>query len=1078
MRNNFTISKCSLALTACFVLFSVIGANATAVKGEPLFGHGSKKSGIGVYANPAHPEFSVSAVSGLSGKLFADITVSGKVTDENGVGLPGVTVVVKGTTKGMSTDVDGNFTIVAPEDGTLVFSFVGYQPQEVPINGRATLTVSLKPDSKALEEVVVVGYGTQKRQTVTGAVSDIQSEDITRTTAVTTSGALVGKVPGITARQADARPGASTALQIRNMGTPLYVIDGIPSDEGSFNNLGINDIESISLLKDASASIYGLRASNGVVLVTTKKGKAGEKTRINLSGYYGLQNFTRYPKPANAYQYVRGLIESDQNRGFATGWTPEQLESWRVGTEPGYQSFDYYDFVIKPNVPQSYINANASGGSENIRYYLSVGHLNQEAMIEDFNFNRTNIQANIEAGLGKGLKVGAQISGRIEDRHQTGVPGMDDYFNPFLSIFTMWPTERPYANDNPNYINGEVHNVNVNPATYDENIAGYVDETWRAFRGNFFGEYDFGFGLTARATYSYTYTLGNFEGFEYTYDAYRYVPQTDSYEVWGGNPNPWRQKRRSTITENVGQIQLNYKKTIGDHNIAGLLGYEIQDREDTFLQIASNPPNNYIPQISFNDQIGLEDTWGVVARAGYIGRVNYNYKEKYLVEVLGRYDGSSLYATDKRWGFFPGVSLGWRIAEEPFMQEIAGNWLTDLKLRASYGETGLEQGINAFDYLSGTTFGVGSAVFNGNLISGVQPRGLPVTNLSWVTSISKNVGFDIGLLSNKITAQFDVFERKRSGWPAPRYDVLLPSEVGYGLPNENLNSDAHRGIEGAIIHRNSIGQVGYSIGVNATLARLFHLNTYKPRFGNSWNEYRSSIEDRWASINWGYEHIGQFQSQEEIDNYPVNIDGQGNRTLLPGDLIYKDVNDDGIINGMDERPIGYAQGALPYFAYGINGSVSYKNFTLQFDLTGAGMQSYLREWELRYPFQNNGNSPDYMLEDRWHREDPFDNTSAWVPGTYPALRKDFNNHSNYRHSTFWLTNVRYLRLRNLELGYNFPEALISKFGMSALRVYANGSNLFSLDNTKEFGIDPEVSSGNGLVYPQQRVYNFGFNLSF
>ncbi len=994
-----------------------------------------------------------------------------------------VSVSVKGTTVGTSTDINGNYSLQVPDrNSTLVFSYIGYLTQEVPIDNRSTINVTLATDTKTIDEVVVVGYGTQSKETLTGAVSNIKSEDITRTTSVTTSGALVGKVAGLNARQADARPGSGTTLQIRNMGTPLYVIDGIPSDEGSFNNLGINDIESISLLKDASASIYGLRAANGVVLVTTKKGRA-DKISINLSGYYGLQNFTRYPKPANAYQYVRGLAESDQNRGIATTWTPALLEKWRQGTEPGFQSFDYYDFVIKPNVPQSYLNASASGGSDKMKYYFSVGHLNQDAMIEDFNFNRSNIQANLEAGLAKGLKVGTQISARIEDRHQTGVPGLDDYFNPFLSIFTMWPTERPYANDNPNYINGAVHNVNVNPATYKEDITGYVDDTWKSFRGNLFAEYDFGFGLSARGTYSYTYTTNIFEGFEYTYDAYRYVPETNSFETFGGNPNPWRNKRRTDINERVAQLQLNYTKQFGNHNIAALLGYERSDREETFLQIATNPPNNYIPLQRFENQIGLADTWNIQARAGYIGRINYNYKEKYLLEVLGRYDGSFLFPKDNRYGFFPGVTAGWRISEEPFLKDKAGDWLSELKLRASYGETGSDVINNAFivspfSYLGGTTYGNGSAVLDGVLITGSRPRGIPITNLSWVTNKAKNIGIDLGFLNNKITAQFDVFERKRTGLPASRYDVLLPSEVGYGLPAENLNSDAIRGLEGMVMYRNSIGEFSYSIGGNATFARLRNLETYKPRFGNSYGEYRSSIEDRWASVNWGYEYIGQFQSQEEIDNYTVDIDGRGNTTLLPGDLIYKDVNNDGIINDLDVRPIGYAQGATPYFSYGINGSVSWRNFSLAFDFAGASNQSYTREWELRFPFQNNGNSPAFMLEDRWHREDPFDPNSAWVAGKYPAIRKDDNGHSNYRHSTFWLTNVRYIRLRNLELGYNFPSALINKLGISALRIYANGSNLFSIDNLKDYEIDPEIGSGNGLVYPQQRVYNFGFNLSF
>jgi hypothetical protein len=283
-------------------------------------------------------------------------------------------------------------------------------------------------------------------------------------------------------------------------------------------------------------------------------------------------------------------------------------------------------------------------------------------------------------------------------------------------------------------------------------------------------------------------------------------------------------------------------------------------------------------------------------------------------------------------------------------------------------------------------------------------------------------------------------------------------------------------MEGAITYRGKAGELAYTLGVNGTISRRRDLEQYKPRFGNSWNEYRNSFTDRWSNINWGYQVAGQFQSQEEIETYPVDNDGQGNRTQLPGDLIFKDVNGDKIINDLDQRPIGYAEGANPYLSYGINTSFAYKGVSLFIDFSGASMQSFLRDWELRYPFQNNGTSPNYMFEDRWHRADPFNNDSPWVPGTYPAIRKDNGGHANFRRSDYWVTNVRYIRLRNLELGYTLPQNLMSKIGISSARVYANASNLFSLDNTKDFGVDPEISSANGLVYPQQRLFNFGFVL--
>lgn len=1019
----------------------------------------------------------------------------GYVVDSSGHPLANALIQVKESNRSAFSNDSGRFTVTAVAGQTLQVSLTGFLTAETELTSSdAEVNIKLFLKTLDLEDVIVVGYGTQKRAAVTGAVSTIKGDALMRTPSSTISAALVGKVPGISARAADARPGKGTSISIRNLGDPLFVIDGIPyggntgtdafgqtsgSGQDVFNQLGPDDIESISILKDASASIYGLRASNGVVLVTTKKGKSGDKAQINMTGYYGLQNFTRYPKPATAAEYVRGLVESEQNKGNDPSllYTKDEYAKWQAGTEKGYKSYDYYDMIIRPNVPQYFGSISASGGSQKTTYYMSLSHLSQDATIKGFKFERTNLQSNIESTIANGLKVGMQISGRIEKRHNVGVPGLDDYFNPFLSILSMWPTESPYANDNPDYIN-QTHNVNVNPATYKEEITGYTDDIWRAINVNSYAQYNFKFGLQLKGTYSYNYMNEDFDGFEYTWDAYKYNSNTDAYETEPGfgNQNPWREKHKRNVVQRYMQLQINYNKTLGSHNFSALAGYERSDYDNSYLVIHSIPSNNYIPLMSFSEQDYLGDTWSVEARAGYIGKFNYNYKQKYLVEFLGRYDGSYLYASNRRWGFFPGVSLGWRISQESFLKDKFSA-LTDLKIRASYGETGSELGINPFGYLDGYTYPIGSAVLDGNYVIGSQWRGLAVTNLSWVVNKTSNIGVDFNLWNGSLTGQFDVFERRRSGLPLAKYDVLLPSEVGYSLPNENLGSDATRGFDGMVTYNNSVGKVDYSIGMNATYGRIKTINTYKPRFGNSWEEYRNSIEHRWLNTTWGYQVSGRFQSEEDISTYAIDNDGQGNRTELPGDFKYKDVNGDGIINGMDQRPIGYAQGALPYLSFGINGSLAYAGFSLKFDFAGATMQTFMRDWELRYPFQNNGNSPSYMLTDRWHREDPYDPNSKWIPGLYPAIRKDNTTHVNYANNDFWITNVKYIRLKNLELGYNFPMKMIQKWGLSAFRIYVNGTNLFSFDNVGKYGIDPEIGSTNGLVYPQQRLYNFGFNLS-
>jgi len=1026
-------------------------------------------------------------------------TFNGIVTDSAHNPIPGATIAVKNGNKGVVTKPDGTFSLSAIPGSVVTVSIIGYQTREVTLSGNSRIQISMTSLASNLTDIVVVGYGVQRKASVTGAVSTLKSDDLVRTPATTTSSALVGKMPGITARAADSRPGNGTSIQIRNLGNPLFVIDGVPytgsttttafgyttgSGQDIFNNLGLDDIENITILKDASASIYGLRASNGVVLVTTKKGRKNDQPNINMSAYYGFQNFTRYPHPANAGQYVRALVESEQNLGRDPSllYTKDELAKWEAGKEKGYKSYDYYKEVLRPNVPQYYLSANASGGGPRNSYYMSVSRLKQEAVIKDYNYERTNLQANLESSLAKGLKVGTQISGRLEKRHNVGVPGLDDFFNPFLSIFSMWPTESPYANDNPKYIN-QTHNVNVNPATYKDDITGYVDEWWRGMNVNLNAQYDFDFGLTVKGIYSYNYMNEEFDGFEYTWDAYKYDATNDSYytEAGFGNQNPWRERHKRNVISRYAQFQLSYNRKFGDHNISAVGAYELSDYDNSYYVVHTIPTNNYVPTQYLVEEDYLSDEWSLEARAGYIGRINYDYKSKYLVEVLGRYDGSYIYAQGHRWGFFPGISLGWRVTQESFLKK---DWLNDLKLRVSYGETGSEIGFSdgsaptSFGYLAGYNFNQGGSVLNSSYVIGLRPRGLPVTELSWVKNRTWNAGFDFTVLNNKMNGQFDVFERRRTGLPAARYDVLLPSEVGYTLPNANLNADATRGIEGMVTYMGQRGKVNYSIGVNATFARLRSLHTYKPRFGNGWDEYRNSIENRWANETWGYHVTGRFNSEDEIKNYGIDNDGQGNRTELPGDFKYEDVNGDKIINGMDQRPIGYAQGAQPYMSFGLNASIGYKGFTLRMDLAGAAMQSFLRDWELRYPFQNNGSSPAYMLANRWHRTDPYDNSSAWVSGKYPAIRKDNTTHVNYQVNDFWITNVHYLRLKNLELAYNFSKTLVKKMGLSALRVYVNGTNLFSFDNVKEFEIDPEISSSNGLVYPQQRLYNFGFNVSF
>ena len=1030
----------------------------------------------------------------MSVVAFAQNQIKGHVADAAGDPIIGANVTVKGTTTGTITDIDGNFVLeVGSTDGTLVVSFIGYKSVEAKMNGTSPINVVLQEDTETLDEVVVVGYGTQNRKSLTGAISDVKSESLTRSVSTTTAGALTGKIAGISTRAKDARPGKGINLEIRNMGTPLFVIDGIPyggntssdwlvnsevSGNDVFNSLNIEDIESITVLKDASAAIYGLRASNGVVLVTTKKGKKNEKVSINVNGYYGWQNLTRFPELANAEQYTRGLAEAAQNRGEDPNsvYTKEELAKWAAGTEKGYKSYDYYDMIMRKNVPQYHINASVTGGSERTNYYLSIAHTNQEAMMPDFNYQRTNFQLNLDTKITNRFTIGAQVSGRYEKTNDVGLPGGDGYYSSILAIFRMRPIDSPYANDNPNYIrNIDSYRNGYNPAAFRRDIAGYKDSMTRYANINAYAQYDFGFGLTAKATFSYGYTNSRFDGYQYAYQIYTYDEASDTYN--GTNAvGRWRLQIDRSVPTRYMQLQLNYNKQIKNHNISAVLGYEASDYDWSKKTYGTEPSTDYLPLLQMDEINSFGDEWSYEARAGWLARVNYDYAHKYLIELLARYDGSYLYAPSKRWGFFPGVSVGWRISEEKFFSPLK-SVVDDLKIRASIGQTGTESGVSMFGYMSGYNWNQGSAVLDGEYVTGLNQRGLPVTNLSWTKNTTKNIGFDLTMFGSRLTVSADAFRKDITGVPAARYDVLLPSEVGYSLPNENLNKQAYIGAEAMATWTDHIGEFNYRVSGNITFSRYRSIETYKPRFSNSWDEYRNSAEDRWGGIYWGYQVIGQFQSEEEIKNYPVNLDGQGNTTLLPGDLIYKDVNNDGVINSMDERPIGFPENWAPILSFGGNIGLEWKGIDLNIDLSGGAMQGWRQNYELANAYHNGGNSPAYLLEDRWHRLDLYDPESEWVPGRYPAIRNGEFAYNN-KNSDFWLHNVHYLRISNLEIGYSLPMWMLKPIHAQKVRVYGSVSNLCSFDNVHQFGIDPEITAAAAVVYPQQRTFLVGFNVTF
>jgi len=1022
-------------------------------------------------------------------------SITGTVRDAEGktpIGSATVKALVSQRTT--SSSVDGTFSIeVAAGGDSLLVSYLGYNQAVIRVGNASTVSVDLTTSSESLQEVIVTGFGmAQKKETLTGAIASIGAEDISRSLSSTTSGALVGKLAGVNFRQTDGRPGASTQLRIRNMGDPLYVIDGVQKDAGQFNNLDFNDIESISVLKDASAAIYGVRAANGVVVVTTKKGKRNTKNTISLTSNYGFQNLSTFPQPADAVTFVKSYIQSETVQGVGDyRYSPEDLAKWQQGTEKGYVPFDWYDYIWETS-PQVYLNANVSGGSEKINYYFSVGHLNQQDVIANYGgFKRTNVQMNINAQISERFKVGASYNARLEARRNPGVPGGDDLWLPRFATFRNLPTVRPFANDNPLYPQLTSTDPGTNFAWLNYDLAGERTEAWRVSQLNFDAEYDIIDGLKAKALVGYYFANQRMDNQEYTYKLYKYNEAEDTYEVDFENTNPWRERTMGHVEEMTSNIQLNYNKAFGAHNLSVIGGVETILRKDPSTWVHSIPTANALHLIDYETMDTYDDRGdNPQARIGYIGKINYDYNGKYLLELLGRYDGSWKFPPNDRWGFFPAASAGWRISQESFWQDSKiGNVVNDLKIRGSYGLVGDDNtaGYNPFDYMAGYNYkryrnangdwvNVASSVIDGTYIIGTQPRGLPVTTLSWLRAEMANVGFDAAFLRNRLTTTVEFFQRKRTGLPAARYDVLVPTEAGFALPNENLNSDMIRGYEAMVRWSDQTNDFSYSLGGNVTFARFFDWDRYKPRFSNSWDEYRNSLVQRYGYLNWGLQADGQFQSWEEITNWPIDNDRQGNRTLRPGDVKYKDLNGDRVINDLDLRPIGYRQDATPALNFGLNFAFAYKGFDLALDFSGGGMYTFYKEWEMRTPFQNGGNIPQYYADDAWKLSDIWDANSDLIPGKYPMLLIGNGDHSNYWNSDFWKQKIRYIKLRNLDFGYSLPKRILEPLSITGVRVYFSGQNLFTLTNL--IGIDPEMQDTNGLGYPTMRIMNFGINVRF
>ncbi|MDF7816894.1 TonB-dependent receptor [Runella sp. MFBS21] len=1025
--------------------------------------------------------------------------VKGKVADEQGQGLPGVSVLVKGTTLGTVTDNEGNYTLNFTNDNAiLVFSFIGYLPQEVPVNGRNSINVTLMVDVKALNEVVVVGYGVQKKETVTGSVVSVKGGDLVKSPAVNLSQSLAGRLPGVVATNRSGEPGYDGAgIRIRGSNTlgnndALIVIDGIPGRAGGLDRLNPADIETISVLKDASAAIYGARAANGVILITTKRGKSG-KPELSYSFNQGWAQPTQLPKLANAAQYTEMLNDLDIYGLPASEWAaataaykstgvyttaagaqrkapfqPEDFQKYRDGSDPwGHPDTDWYGSTLKTWSPQTRHNVQLNGGSENVKYLASLGYQNQDGnyINSATGYKQYDFRINLDAKVNKYINLNMGVTGRQESRFFP-TKGAGAIFRMLMRGKPQQPAYWPDGRPGPDIENGE------NPVVITTNATGYDKDKRNYLQTN--GQLDIKIpgveGLKFTGTASIDILSRNMRRWETPWTLYE---RGTGFEADGVTPKLIASKRgpaepRLTLT-NENQLNillggiLTYERTFGAHGLTFLAGTNKEtiqgDNFNAFRRYFISPA---LDQIFAGGDLEKNNGGGAFERArlNYFGRVAYNYKEKYLAEFLWRYDGSDMFPEATRYGFFPGAMVGWVLSEEDFIKKSLPVF-NYLKLRASYGQMGNDQvylpnttTLATYQYLS--TYGFRSYIINNTETKTLYETRVPNNSITWEIANNADIGLEGQLLNGKINFEFDVFSNKRTNilWFK---NASVPQSTGLSLPAQNIGEVANKGWEFNIGYRNQAGAFKYNVSVNGGYAKNKILFWDEAPGAPEWQRTTGKP----MNTEQVYLYDGVFKDQAEINENKIDYKAIVN-TLRPGDMKYVDYNGDGKITPDDRVRTNFNN--IPMFQGGLSLIASYKGFDVNILFQGsAGAKQYVSPGEMG----NIGNFLYSMYRDRWTVENP----SSVHPRIANRSDQYFSGGNSY-----WFRNTDYIRLKNFELGYALPSVLTSKVGMGNARIYINGLNLFTI--TKFDSFDPESSSSTGQYYPQQRIINAGLTVSF
>lgn len=1018
------------------------------------------------------------AHAGINSVARQDVKITGVVTDEKGETLPGVTVSLKGSQTAVVTDVNGKFTLNIPDaSGTLVFTYIGYVKQEVAINGQTTFNIKLEADSKSLNEVVVVGYGTQKKATLTGSISQVKGADLVKSPQPNLSNSFAGRFSGVIVNNRSGEPGYDgSGITIRGLATTgsnnvLVVVDGIPGQIGGLERLDPNDIESVSVLKDASAAIYGNRAANGVILVTTKKGKTGKPT-INYSFNQGFSSPTRLPKMADAALYAQLMNEValDANSGGGPNQTfsEAQIQKFRDGSDPiNFPNTDWLKTTLKSQALQNQHSLSISGGSDDVKYFVSLGTLYQDGIYKNgaTKYNQYNFRSNIDANVTSKLKVGLSLSGREEQRKfpMVGAGGI------FRSIYRSKPTVAAfYPNGFPT--RGIEDN---NPAVQVTDIGGTAQNPSQTLNAILRGSYLLPLkGLSLDGFFSVDKSFNFNKNYNTPYNLYTYNQAADTYTptVVGGNNKKATlfesQNNQSLITSN---IKLNYARRFGAHDINAFVGYEqSKNHLDYFDATRFNYLSSQLPELSQGGSAATDylnsGYSSNYTRRSVISRIAYSYDEKYLFEGQLRADGSSIFPAGKQWGYFPSASVAYRISKESWFKDNV-KFIDDLKLRASYGSLG-NDAVNGFQYFNNYVIvGNGFVAYDANAKEVViQPNinlvKLANPNITWEVARKLDIGINATFLRN-FTLEAIYFQQKRSGILATR-NASLPGTSGivnpYGsdplVPSENIGKVNSTGFEATLGYNNSGRDFSWGISGNITYAKSKII--FIDEASGALDYQRETGHPLYTYLL--YNSIGIFRTQAELDAYP-HVPG-----AKVGDLKYEDFNKDGKITADDRERTKY--GNTPLLTYGFTANAAYKNFDLSMVFAG---QSKVSQYVL--PETGTiGNFYSSWANNRFSASNP--------DGTYPRVTERASSaiSGGQYNNTFWLNDASFLRLKNVQLGYNFGPTVLSKIKLAGLRVYASAFNLFTITKVKDY--DPEGTSGSGQFYPQQRIINIGANVKF